>query len=105
MLFFFFVFCLCYYFLKYLFLERGREGEREAEKHQYVLASHAPPSGDLAYNPGLCPDWGIRLLTLWFAAVAQSTEPHWPGHVCVIIFVFLYLYWTHVCQLSAVPVT
>ena len=27
----------------YLFLERGSEGEREGEKRQCVLASHAPP--------------------------------------------------------------
>ena len=28
----------------YLFLERGREGEREGEKHQCVVASHALPN-------------------------------------------------------------
>ena len=41
----------------YLFLERGREGEREEEKYQCVLASHVAPTGDLAHNPGMCPDW------------------------------------------------
>ena len=41
----------------YLFLERGEGGEREGEKHQCVIASCAPPTGDLAHNPGLCPDW------------------------------------------------
>ena len=40
-----------------LFLERGREGEREGEKHQGVVASHVAPTGDLACNPGMCPDW------------------------------------------------
>ena len=40
----------------YLFLE-GREGEREGEKHQCVVASHTPPTGDLAGHPGMCPDW------------------------------------------------
>ena len=30
----------------YLFLDRGREGERE--KHQCVVASHAPRTGDPA---------------------------------------------------------
>ena len=28
--------------------EKGREGERMGEKHQCVVASHAPPTGDLA---------------------------------------------------------
>ena len=32
-------------------------GEREGEKHQCVVASHAPLTGDLASNPGMCPDW------------------------------------------------
>ena len=38
------------------FLERGSEGEREGEKHQSVVASYTPPTGDLACNPGTCPD-------------------------------------------------
>ncbi|XP_053528661.1 sodium/potassium-transporting ATPase subunit gamma isoform X9 [Artibeus jamaicensis] len=37
--------------------ERGREGKREGEKHQFVAASCTPPTGDLACNPGMCPDW------------------------------------------------
>ena len=51
------------FFLKdfiYLFLERGRGGEREGEKHQGVVASHPSPTGDLAYNPGMCPRLGIN---------------------------------------------
>ena len=39
------------------FRQRGREGEREGQKHQCVVASHMPPTGDLAHNPGMCPDW------------------------------------------------
>ena len=35
----------------------GREGEREGEKHQCVIASLAAPTGDLAHNPGMYPDW------------------------------------------------
>ena len=51
--------CL-YFFFKdfiYLFLDRGREEGREGEKRQYVVAYHIPPTGDLAQNPGMCPDW------------------------------------------------
>ena len=35
----------------YLFLDRGRQGEREREKHQCVAASHMP----LHWGPGLQP--------------------------------------------------
>ena len=41
--------------LKILFI--FREGGRERGKHQCVVASHAPPVGDLFCNPGMCPDW------------------------------------------------
>ena len=48
-------------FLFYLFIwERGREGEREGEKHQCVVASHTPPTRDLAHNPGMCPNWELN---------------------------------------------
>ena len=60
---------LPFYFLKdftYLFLEKGREGERKGEKHQCVVASHPPPTGDLACNPGMGPRLGIKPATLWF---------------------------------------
>ena len=37
-------------FYLFIFTERGREGDREGEKHQCVVASR------LAHNPGMCPD-------------------------------------------------
>ena len=46
-----------FFLIFYLFLEMGKEGEREGEKDQCVVASHTPPTGDLAHNPGMCPDW------------------------------------------------
>ena len=68
------------YFLKdfiYLFLDRGvRERKREGEKHQCVVASCAPPTGDLACNPGVCPDWELKWQPYGSQAHAQSTEPH-----------------------------
>ena len=47
-------------FIYFIFRQRGREGEREGEKPQCVAASCAvPPTGDLACNPGMCPDWEL----------------------------------------------
>ena len=34
-------------------------GEREGEKHQCVVASCVPPTGDLAYNPDMCLRLGV----------------------------------------------
>ena len=38
----------------------GREGEREGGRHQSVAACHTPPTGDLAHNPSMCPDWELN---------------------------------------------
>ena len=71
----------------YLFLERGEGREKDRERnidvreiHQSV-ASRTPPSGDLAHNPGMCPDWEWNLQPFGSQAGTQSTEPHQPGQV------------------------
>ena len=71
----------------YLFLERGREGEREGEKHQPVVASHVPPTGDLAWNPGMCPDWELNQQPFGSQAGAQSIESHQLGLFWFCLFV------------------
>ena len=58
----------------FIFRERGREGEKEGEKHQCVVAFHKIPTGDLACHPGMCLDqsptgdplvyrWALNLLS------------------------------------------
>ena len=47
-------FCLC------IFLERRMEGGRKGEKHQCVIASYVVVPGDLACNPGMCPNWELN---------------------------------------------
>ena len=54
-------------------------GEREKEKHQCVVASHALLAGDLACNPGMCPDWESNWWPFGSQADAQSTDPYQPG--------------------------
>ena len=68
-------------FYPFIFTEREREGEREGEKHQCEVASHAPPTRDLAHNPGMCPDWESNQQRFGSQAGSQSTEPHQPGWV------------------------
>ena len=62
-----------------------REREREAEKHQCVVTSRALPTGDLVCNPGMCPDWESNQGPFGSQASAQSTEPHQPGQVIVVL--------------------
>ena len=66
------------YFI-YLFLKSVRKGEREGKKHQCVAASQGPPTGDLACNPGMCPDWDLNPWPFGLLTGAQFTEPHQPG--------------------------
>ena len=48
------------------------------------------PTGDLAHNPGMCPDWELNQWPFGFQAGAQSTEPparaylleFWKGFPC-----------------------
>ena len=74
-----FFFFFIYRFYLFIFRERGREGEREGEKHQCVVASCVAPTRDLACNPGMCPDRELIWWPFGSQASTQSTEPHWPG--------------------------
>ena len=49
-----------------LFLERGERKEKEREKHQCVVVSHTPPTGDLACNPNMYTSLGIKPAIPWF---------------------------------------
>ena len=54
------------HFLKdfiYLFLERGKEREKEIEKHRCNISwlpLARPQLGNLVRNPGVCPDWELN---------------------------------------------
>ena len=54
-----------------------------------------PPTGDLAGNPGLCPDWESDWQHLGSQASAQSTEAHQPrlgSFFCVSSRAFFFLF-------------
>ena len=66
-------------FYFFIYLERGREGEREGDKHQCVVASHSSPTGDHAHNPGMCPDWVLNWQPFGSQDSTQCTGPNQPG--------------------------
>ena len=74
-------------------------GEREGQKHQCVVASHVPPTGHLASNPAMCPDWELNCQPFGSQAHAQSTEPHQPGQI-----LFLYYYLLIIVLLSCITI-
>ena len=58
--------------------------EKEREEHQCVFDSHTPRSRDLAYNPGMYPDWESNWQPFGLQAGTQCTEPYQPGQIYVI---------------------
>ena len=66
-------------FYLFSFRARGREGEREGEKHPCVVVSCVLLTGDLAHNPGMCPDQESKSQTFGSQVRAQPTEPDQPG--------------------------
>ena len=55
------------------------------EKQQCVVACCVPHTGDLARNPGMCPDWESNQWPFGQHASTQSFKPHQPG----LYFLFL----------------
>ena len=56
---------------------KGKEKERERNISVW-LPLVCPLLGDLAHNPGMCPDWESNCKPFGLQACAQSTEPHQP---------------------------
>ena len=69
----------------------GKEKERERNISVWLPLAHPQP-GNLACNPGMCPDWESNQRPLGLEAGAQSTEPHQPGLIlflhCKLCFSF-----------------
>ena len=69
--------------------QRGNQVPVTLEQHRLrlhrLVASNAPPTGDLACNPGMCPDWESNRRPFGLQAGAQSTEPHQPGFPCDLL--------------------
>ncbi|KAF6081718.1 hypothetical protein HJG60_008738 [Phyllostomus discolor] len=103
----FFCFLFFVFFLRfYLFLERGEGRAKEGEKHQYVVASHTPPTGTWPATQACAltgnPPFGSQ-------ACVQSTAPHQPGLIVVFIefpywlmmlIVSSCIYWPFICPLE-----
>ena len=48
---------------------------------------HLPSAGDMACNPGMCPDWELNWQPFGLQAGTQSSEPYQPGLQTSIILI------------------
>ena len=85
LLLYFLIFVKDFYLFIYFYTEG--KGEREGGKHHCVVASCMPPTGDLACNPGMCPDWEWNEWPFGSPASTQSTETYQPD-----LFSFLFFF-------------
>ena len=81
------------HFVRILFIyrEKGREGEREGEKHRSVAS--LTPTGDPAHNPDMWPYWELNQQPFSLQICVQSIEP--PARADLHFF-FLNLAWRYV---------
>ena len=70
------------FFLRFCLFFREGKGEREGEKYQCVVTSHMLPTRNLAYKPGMCPEWESN----WWPFDSQAgTEPlSHTSHGCLV---------------------
>ena len=88
----------------FLFSDRREGKEKERKKQQCVVVSRVFPTGDLAHNLGMCPDWGSNQQPFGSQAGAQSTEPHQPGPISYTILNIPCLFYAYqFCFLIPVP--
>ena len=59
--------------------EKEKEENIDVWEIHQLVASHTPPTGDLARNPGVCYDWESNQWPFSSQVGSQSTEPHQPG--------------------------
>ena len=84
------LFCFLF-FLKILFIfrERGRQREREGNISVWLPLA-CPQMGNLACNPGMCPDWETNQQRFGSQASTQSTEPHQAGLIILLFNFYMY---------------
>ena len=64
----------------FIYFQREGKGWGKRERHINVwLPLIHPPTGDLAPNPGMCPDWESNQRPFGVQAGTQATGLHQPG--------------------------
>ena len=78
---------LSLFFFKILFIsrERGKEGDREGEKHQCVVASHMSHTGEPGLQPRHVPWLGIEPSAFQFTS---QYSVHWATPIRALLHKF-----------------
>ena len=79
------LFLKIFYFI--YFWTEGKGRRKRGREISVYGCLHTPPTGDLAHNPGMCPDWGSNQWPFGSQAGALFTETHqhMESFVCPLI--------------------
>ena len=56
-------------------MEKERERNMDVQERHRLIACHKSPAGDLAHNPGMCPDWKLNQRPFGLQVGTQSIQP------------------------------
>ena len=59
----------------------GKGGRKKGRETSMYGSSCVPPTGDLAHDPGMCPDWESNQWPFGSQSQPQSTETHQSGNL------------------------
>ena len=65
-----------------------------------MVASCMPPTGDLACNPGMYPDWESNQRPFASQSGTQSTVPYQPGLIFLFLVILFFKFFIVQIQLS-----
>ena len=74
------------FFKDFIYFLREKGGRKRGRETSACGFAH-PPTGDLACNPGMCPDWELNQQPFGSQAGAQSIEQ--PSQDLFLIFLIL----------------
>ena len=78
--------CFQRFYLFYFQRKVGREKERE--KYQCVVASQVAPTGDLACNPDMFPDWKSNWQPFGSQPVLNPLSYTSQGLLCQVLYIY-----------------
>ena len=80
------------------------KGGREGKEHQCVVAYHVPSTGDLACNPGICPDWESNQQPFGLQPALNPLSYTSQGPLCTLLPKVIYNHAQNHCLIDVINI-